>query len=71
MSEQNEEEARRRKIIIDGEVAGLAVRNIGPTMSGALSLEQVERMIAIDERWLSETRACMTDGAEPDSPATV
>ena len=58
-----EEEARRRKIIIDGSVAEMAARNIGATMSGELSIEQVNEMIALDEDWLAKTKACMERSA--------
>lgn len=71
MSEESEEERRRRKEIIDADVAALAAQNIGATRSGRLSIDQVERMIVIDEAWLAATRACMEEGDEPDSPAAV
>lgn len=77
MSEQSEEEQRRRKEIIDADVAALAAQNIGATRSGRLSLRQVQRMTALDEEWLAATRACMAEGDDdteeffPDSPAAV
>ena len=74
MSEQNEEEARRRKIILDAEVASLASQNIAGTASGRLSIEQVNEMIEADETWLARTRRCMgraDDDDLPDSPAAI
>lgn len=59
MSESGEEEARRRKILLDGSVAQLAVQNIGPVMSGEMPIDKVEELAAIDEEWLRRTRACM------------
>lgn len=58
----SEEEERRRKMIIDGEVARLAVDNIVRISAGELTIEQVREMTAIDQEWLRKTRACMDRG---------
>lgn len=57
-----EEEARRRKIIADSQVAGLAIENQLAVLNGDLSDGQVKEMTDLDEEWIRKTRACMKRG---------
>ena len=58
-----EEEARRRKIIIDSQVIQEASAGIAAVSSGKLSMDQIAELIALDEAWLASTRACMERSA--------
>lgn len=59
MSNGEEEAARRKKIILDGGLAALAIENQLAVLDGKLSDDQISEMIALDEEWLEKTRACM------------
>lgn len=47
------EEERRRKIIIDAEVARVAAKGIGAVVSGELNQEQTRALIKCDEDYLA------------------
>lgn len=75
MSEQSEEEARRRKIILDAETSGLATHGIRMAANGELTGSRLRRLIALDEHYIAEARRIMgesdTEDDFPDSPAAV
>lgn len=56
-----EEECRRKKIIADSQVAATAARGIGMAQRGELSLEQLQKLIDLDEEWLQRTATICPD----------
>lgn len=48
------EEERRRKIIIDSQVASASMKYLRLLLDDKLTQSQVQRMIALDERYLAE-----------------
>lgn len=50
------DEDRARKIIIDSKVAAVAARGIAASQRGELSPQQTRALIAIDEKWIQDTR---------------
>lgn len=50
------EEERRRKIIIDSQVARAAARGIEMAVKGDLTGEEARALIALDEEYLSRCR---------------
>lgn len=54
---QSEEECRREKIIKDKQVAARATRDIERVQAGDFTVEQLRRLIEIDEQWMERRRA--------------
>jgi hypothetical protein len=61
-----EEECRRQKIIIDSQVAAMANRGIRSAARGELALEQLQRLIVIDEQYLIDTAEIAPELAEAE-----
>jgi hypothetical protein len=59
-----EEECRREKIIKDNAVAAMAKRGVAAVKAGKLTLDQLQRLIALDEAYLAETVAVAPELAE-------
>lgn len=57
------EEERRRKIIIDSQVAAMALKGIKSVMENRLTDSQVQRMIELDEHYLAQ---CEQIESNPD-----
>lgn len=63
-SHETEEERRRRKIIADSQVAAMANLGIRAAAQDRLSMEQLQRLIELDEQWLADTLEVAPELAE-------
>lgn len=68
MSNGPTEEERRRKIIIDTQVADAANRGVRAVLEGKLSSSKVRQLIDLDKSYLKLVKECVGDAFEVPTP---